>query len=135
MVFNKGTFLQFIKFGIVGISNTLVAWACYYLIIWINEELYMLGSVFGNVVGIANAYFWNDKYVFKSDKNDNYSKLRRLGKTYISYSGTAILGMLLLWVEVRFLGISQVIAPPLNLMIITPLNYLINKYWTFEGKS
>ncbi len=135
MVFNKGTFLQFIKFGIVGISNTLVAWACYYLIIWINEELYMLGSVFGNVVGIANAYFWNDKYVFKSDKNDNYSKLRRLGKTYISYSGTAILGMLLLWVEVRFLGISKVIAPPLNLMIITPLNYLINKYWTFEGKS
>ena len=125
--------LQFIKFGLVGISNTLVAWACYYLFLWFDEDLYMVGSVVGTVVSIANAFFWNDKFVFKSDNNDWRSKLKRLGKTYVSYGGTSLLGILLLWIEVRFLGISKVIAPPLNLIITIPLNFLLNKFWTFGG--
>ena len=125
--------LQFIKFGIVGVSNTLVAWACYYFFLWFDEDLYMVGSVVGTVVSIANAFFWNDKFVFKSDNNDWHSKLKRLGKTYVSYGGTSLLGILLLWIEVRFLGISKVIAPPLNLIITIPLNFLLNKFWTFGG--
>lgn len=125
--------LQFIKFGLVGVSNTLVAWACYYFFLWLDEDLYMIGGAFGTVVSIANAFFWNDKYVFKSDRNDWCSKLKRLGKTYISYGGTSLLGILLLWIEVRFLGISKVIAPPLNLIITIPLNFLLNKFWTFGG--
>ena len=72
--------LQFIKFGLVGVSNTLVAWACYYLFLWFDEDLYMVGSVVGTVVSIANAFFWNDKFVFKSDNNDWRSTLKRLGK-------------------------------------------------------
>ena len=123
--------LQFIKFGLVGVSNTLVAWACYYLFLWFDEDLYMVGSVVGTVVSIANAFFWNDKFVFKSDNNDWRSKLKRLGKTYVSYGGTSLLGILLLWIEVRFLGISKVIAPLVNLLITIPLNFFMNKYWTF----
>ena len=125
--------LQFIKFGLVGVSNTLVAWICYYFFLWFDEDLYMVGSVVGTVVSIANAFFWNDKFVFKSENNDWLSKLKRLGKTYISYGGTSLLGILLLWIEVRFLGISKVIAPPLNLIITIPLNFLLNKFWTFGG--
>ena len=130
---NDEIILQFIKFGLVGVSNTLVAWACYYFFLWLDEDLYMIGGAFGTVVSIANAFFWNDKYVFKSDRNDWCSKLKRLGKTYISYGGTSLLGILLLWIEVRFLGISKVIAPPLNLIITIPLNFLLNKFWTFGG--
>ena len=123
--------LQFLKFGLVGVSNTLVAWACYYLFLWYDEGLYMVGSFVGAVVSIANAFFWNDKFVFKSENNDRRSKLKRLGKTYVSYGGTSLLGILLLWIEVRFLGISKLFAPPVSLVITVPLNFAINKYWTF----
>ena len=125
---------QFIKFGLVGVSNTLVSWACYYFFLWIDESLYLIGGIVGTVVSIANAFFWNDKYVFKSDNNDWQSKLKRLGRTYISYGGTSLLGMVLLWVEVNCFNISKVIAPPINLAITVPLNFLINKYWTFSGR-
>ena len=128
---NDEIILQFIKFGLVGVSNTLVAWACYYFFLWLDEDLYMIGGIVGTVVSIANAFFWNDKFVFKSDDNDRRSKLKRLGKTYVSYGGTSLLGILLLWIEVRFLGISKVVAPPVNLLITIPLNFLMNKYWTF----
>ena len=130
----KKDLLQFIKFGLVGVSNTLVAWICYYLFLWIDEDLYIVGSVVGGIVSIANAFYWNDKFVFKSNNNDWRSKLKRLGKTYISYGGTSLFGLFLLWVEVRFLGVSKLLAPPLNLIITIPLNFMLNRNWTF-GKE
>ena len=130
----KNDLLQFIKFGLVGVSNTLVAWICYYLFLWIDEDLYIVGSVVGGIASIANAFYWNDKYVFKSNNNDWKSKLIRLGKTYISYGGTSLFGLFLLWVEVRFLGVSKLLAPPLNLIITIPLNFMLNRNWTF-GKE
>lgn len=124
---------QFVKFGLVGVSNTLVSWAVYYFFLWIDENLYMVGSVVGTVVSIANAFFWNDRFVFRSEKNDWRSRLKRLGKTYVSYGGTSLLGIGLLWIEVTVFGVSKVIAPIVNLIITIPLNFLINKFWTFSN--
>ncbi len=131
----KTLIIQFVKFGLVGLSNTLVSWICYYLVLWVDDDLYLLGSVVGAVVSIANAFFWNDRFVFKGTENDWRSKLKRLGKTYVSYGGTSLLGMLLLWMEVRFFNVDKVIAPIVNLIITIPLNFLINKYWTFRRKK
>ena len=128
---NDEIILQFIRFGLVGVSNTLVAWICYYFFLWLNDDFYMVGGIVGAIVSIANAFFWNDKFVFKSDNNEWQSKLKRLGKTYVSYGATSLLGLILLWAEVRFLGISKAVAPPVNLLITIPLNFLMNKYWTF----
>lgn len=123
--------IQFLKFGLVGVSNTLVSLFCYYLFLWIDEDLYMVGSVVGAVVSIANAFFWNDRFVFKGNENDWRSKLKRLAKTYVSYGGTSLLSTFLLWLEVQ-LGVDKVIAPVVNLLITIPLNFILNKFWTFK---
>ena len=128
----KKLIVQFVKFGLVGLSNTLVSWVCYYLFLWIDEDLYMVGSIVGTVLSIANAFFWNDRFVFKGGENDWKSKLKRLGKTYVSYGGTSLLSTFLLWLEVQ-LGVSKVIAPIVNLIITIPLNFIINKLWTFKN--
>lgn len=129
---NRENILQFIKFGLVGISNTVVSMVCYYIFLFINEDLYLLGSIMGTIVSIANAFYWNDKYVFKGNQNDWKSKLKRLGKTYVSYGGTSLLSNVLLWIEVSFFYVNKNIAPIVNLLITIPLNYLINKFWTFK---
>ena len=128
----KALVIQFVKFGLVGVSNTLVSWICYYIILWIDDNLYMLGSLVGTIVSIANAFIWNDRFVFKGQENDWKNRLKRLGKTYVSYGGTSLLSMLLLWIEVQLFGVSKVIAPVVNLLITIPLNFLINKFWTFR---
>ena len=127
--------LQFIKFGLVGVSNTFVSMAIYYLFLWIDEDLYMLGSVLGTVLSIANAFIWNDLFVFRGNERDAKSVLLRLGKTYVSYGGTSILSNVLLWAEVALLHISKVYAPIINLLITIPLNFLINKLWTFRSRK
>lgn len=128
----KSFLLQFVKFGLVGLSNTIIAWILYYLFLWIDEDLYMVGSIVGAVVSITNAFFWNDRFVFKGNENDWHSKLKRLARTYVSYGGTSLLSTFLLWLEVQ-LGVSKAIAPIVNLIITIPLNFIINKFWTFRG--
>jgi putative flippase GtrA len=51
----------------------------------------------------------------------------------VSYGGTSLLSMLLLWIEVQLFGVNKVIAPVVNLLITIPLNFLINKFWTFRN--
>ena len=124
--------VQFIKFGLVGISNTAVSMAVYYLFLWLNEDFYLIGSVLGTVLSILNAFIWNDLFVFTGNSRDFKSVMIRLGKTYISYGGTSLLSNVLLWGEVAFLNVSKVYAPIVNLLITIPLNFIINKFWTFS---
>lgn len=124
--------LQFFKFGLVGLSNTAVSMVVYYMFLWINSDLYMAGSVLGTILSIANAFFWNDRFVFTGNQNDWKSKLKRLGKTYVSYGGTSILSNVLLWIEVTVFSVSKMIAPVVNLLVTIPLNFMINKFWTFK---
>ncbi len=125
---------QFFKFGLVGVSNTAVSLGVYYLVLWMNPELYMLGSVLGTILSILNAFIWNDLFVFTGNPKDFKSVMKRLGKTYVSYGGTSALSTALLWVEVELLFVSELYAPIINLVITIPLNYLINKFWTFKSK-
>lgn len=125
-------FWQFFKFGLVGLSNTAVSMGVYYVFLWLDPNLYMIGSVLGTILSIANAFIWNDLFVFTGNAKDFKSVMKRLGKTYISYGGTSLLSNVLLWLEVSLFAVSKVIAPVINLLITIPLNFVINKLWTFH---
>ena len=125
--------IQIIKFGIVGVSNTVVSMVVYYLVLWFDENWYMVGSILGTILSIANAFIWNDLFVFTGNPKDLKSVLHRLLKTYISYGGTSLLSTVLLWLEVALFNVSKVWAPIVNLIITIPLNFIINKFWTFKN--
>jgi putative flippase GtrA len=128
----KKTMHQFIGFGIVGVLNTFICLSIYYLFIYLNSDLYMIGYTIGMIISILNAYYWNNKFVFKKTEKGH---IKPLIKTFISYIGTFLLGMLFLFIMVHLLGISKVIAPIINLMITIPLNFLLNKFWTFKEEE
>lgn len=121
---------QFIKFGLVGVSNTAISLGIYYIFIYFNKDLYLLGSIAGFFVSVLNSFYWNNKYVFETQGQGEWFK--RLIKTYMSYGGTTILSTVLLYLEVDILHINEAIAPLINLVITVPLNYLVNKLWAFK---
>lgn len=123
---------QFVKFGIVGLSNTVISLAIYYIFVWISPDLYMWGNVVGWVVSVLNAFYWGNRVVFVSESNTHKEILIRLLKSYLSYGSTFLLSTLLLWLEVKVWGLSEWIAPIINLLITIPLNFIINKLWTFK---
>ena len=72
---------------------------------------------------------------FKEEAKESGNKKESLVKTYISYGFSFILSTLLLYLQVNILGISQAVAPIINIMITTPINFLMNKFWTFAKKG
>ena len=122
-------FKQFVKFGVVGFSNTVISLAIYYIFVLVNRELYIVGNTTGFVVSVLNAYYWNHKYVFQKP---NKGHVKYLLRTFVGYGCTFGLSTFLLFIMVQYLGISQMVAPVINLMITVPLNFLINKFWTFK---
>lgn len=131
------TLAQFIKFGVVGLSNTLLSYAIYLLTLLILSPLklswdYFVASVLSFVLSVLWSYFWNNRFVFKQDSKKR-SFWKSLFKTYLSYAFTGIiLGNILLYVWVALLGIPKTLAPLLSLVITVPLNFLLNKYWAFH---
>lgn len=126
------TLIQFIKFGLVGVSNTAISLLVYYLFLWINPSWYLAGNVVGWIVSVANAFFWNERYVFQNSKRDLSAILKRIGRTYLSYGATFLLSTVLLYLEVDVWQWSAVISPLINLLITIPLNFLLNKFWAFK---
>ena len=128
---------QFIKFGLVGLSNTLLSYAIYLLTLLILSPLklswdYFVASVLSFVLSVLWSYFWNNRFVYKQDSKKR-SFWKSLFKTYLSYAFTGIiLGNILLYVWVALLGIPKTLAPLLSLVITVPLNFLLNKYWAFH---
>jgi putative flippase GtrA len=124
--------LQFVKFGIVGISNNVVMYVIYLLLITIGIN-YVVANCAGFALSIINAYYWNNRYVFRNVSDDRRIWWKGLIKTFVSYSFTGIiLGNILLIIWVEIINISNIIAPLINLIITVPLNFIINKYWTFR---
>ncbi len=127
-----GWIRQFIKFGAVGISNTLISLAVYYLFIWISPKLYLPGQIAGFLVSVLNAYYWNNRYVFRTGKKWSW---RDLFRSYVAYGGTALLSAALSVLEVEILHWSEWIVPIINLCITVPANFLTHKLWVYRKKN
>lgn len=135
--------MQFVKFGIVGLSNTIISYVIYVvsLLAFQKNNLmpsydYLVAQVIAFILSVLWSFYWNNKFVFRKEEGEERSILRTLMKTYISYAFTGLfLNSILsiLWVE--FFGIPKMLAPIINLLISVPLNYLINKFWAFGNKK
>ena len=131
-IIRQKNMVQFLKFGIVGLSNTFVSLAVYYVFLWVDQKLYLVGNVVGWIVSVANAYYWNNKYVFGDGQKGFCQTLKKLSKTYLSYGATFVLSTILLYIEVDILNWSSVISPFVNLVITILLNFFLNKFWAFH---
>lgn len=119
---------QFIKFGLVGVSNTLISLGTYYLLYFWGVN-YLIANTVGFIISVLNSYYWNNKYVFKKTQVGN---LKPLIKTFISYGFTFFISTVLLFVMVQLVKISEIIAPVVTLIITIPINFIMNKFWAFK---
>lgn len=139
----KEAFLQFVKFGLVGVSNTAVNYLIYLgvllclraLGVWKGYD-YLAATAAGFVLSVLWSFFWNHKFVFTVEEGGQRSVWKALLRTYISYSFTGLFlnsVLMLLWVDM--LHISEFLAPILNLLLSVPVNFVINKFWAFKKEG
>jgi len=130
---NKEGFVAFVKqtirYGFVGLFGTLVSFAIYYFIIWIDEDIYIFAYTVCFIVGVLISYFLHNRYVFKKTEKGHRKPLI---KAYITYGTTYLLSTTAIYVMVEYFDIPREIAPLFNLFITVPVNYLLTRFWTFR---
>ncbi len=131
--------IQFIKFGIVGLSNTVISYLIYVITLFTLQKSnilpsvdYLIAQFVGFILSVLWSFYWNNKFVF-SDNHENRNWIYALAKTYFSYAFTGLFlnsVLSLLWVEVFYM--SKMVAPIINLLVSVPLNFIMNKFWAFK---
>ena len=137
----KQKFIQFIKFGIVGLSNTIISYVIYVVSLLFMQKYqmlpktdYLVAQFFGFVLSVLWSFYWNRRFVFKEGA-EKVSWPVALLKTYASYAFTGILlNSILSFLWVEYLHIPKLIAPVINLLVSVPLNFILNKFWAFGEK-
>ena len=139
----RSTFTEFIKFGLVGVSNTIVSYLLYAVTLQVLIKLnifpafdYIIANIVSFLLSVLWSFYWNNKYVFKLKDGEERSIWRALLKTYVSYGVTGIvLNNILLFLWVDTLGIHKMVAPIINLVINIPINFFLNNLWAFSKKK
>lgn len=151
--------VQFIKFGIVGLSNTLIYQLIYMACVALGAH-YLAAGIIAFLISVLNAFFWQNKFVFKEDENgEKRIWWRVLLKTYAAYAFTGLFLaniLLVFWIEIikiesftapltdilNNFGVNMSnhevavdIAPILNIFVNVPINFLINKFWAYKQKA
>ncbi len=136
-------FMQFVKFGIVGVSNTLLGYLLYVgsllglrKVHWIPKYDFLVAQLVEFILSVLWSFYWNNKMVFKQQEGEKRNIFAALMKTYISYAFTSLfLAEVLLWFFVKVMGVNEFIAPFIGLIVTIPLNFLIQKFWAFRKKE
>ncbi len=151
--------IQFVKFGLVGLSNTAISFGtemlCYY---WLMRDAQFPGlcafltglgievtgeqvritltTAIAFLISVTNSFYWNSRYVFRKEKRSTVGELvRAYFKTMASYALTGIVLSPAIKIWLSGAGIPYYLASLLSMVVTIPLNFVMNKFWAFREKK
>ena len=128
---SRGFPIQFVKFCIVGGSGYVINLVVYTLLLRRFELSYQVAAVGAFTLAATNNYIWNRLWTFSGAGG----RTALQGTQFLVVSGTALAAnLLLLRILVEF-GVDPLVAQATAIVLVTPLNFLGNKYWTFRQGS
>ena len=75
--------VQFVKFGIVGLSNTVVSYVIYIASLMLFQKLdvlknsdYLVAQIIAFVLSVLWSFYWNNKYVFTEEESEKRNMFR-----------------------------------------------------------
>ncbi len=124
-----GVLRQFVRFVIVGASNTLISFVCYSILLAIDVP-YVAAAAIAFAVGATNGYVFNRRWTFAAPG----SARSRLMYAVVAAGGAASMSALV-WLLVhegdtgRIGGYAAAIPP------ITVATFAANRAWTFAERN
>ena len=121
--------LQLAKFCAVGASGYVVNLAVYGLLLHAGVH-YLAAAVGSFLVAVTNNYAWNRLWTFRGSRGHvAYQGLR-----FLAVSVTALCAnLVILWLLVGA-GLEELPAQAVAVVLVTPLNFLGNKLWSFRRR-
>ena len=136
--------VQFIKFGLVGVSNTLISYGTemllYYVLLkdvaWPEKAKIIATSAIAFIISVTNSYYWNHRYVFKSTDSRTWKEhLTTYIKTMLCYGVTGLVISPVLKILLSKVGVPYWMSTIVSLVVSIPLNFVLNKFWAYNDNK
>ena len=124
----RNNWVQLVKFGVVGASGYIVNLTAYALLL--NEAgLHYVAAATGSFLLAASwNYWWNRAWTFRAQRGNFGIQGMRFFIVSAAVYGANI-GVLATLVS---FGLGKILAQAIAIVIVTPLNFLGNKLWSFR---
>jgi putative flippase GtrA len=120
--------VQLAKFGAVGVTGYVVNLAVYTALLRGAGWHYAAAATASFLVAVTNNYLWNRLWTFRDQRGHvGFQGLRFLAVALVAY----IANLGILSVLIAF-GSNKVVAQAIAIVLVTPLNFLGNKLWSFR---
>jgi len=119
--------LQLAKFCTVGASGyvvNLLVFAALFELVGLHHLPAAVGSF---VVAVTNNYAWNRVWTFRSSRG----RVGIQGARFFTVAVTALGANLVVLETLVRLGVSELPAQAVAIVLVTPINFIGNKLWSF----
>ena len=120
--------IQLAKFCAVGATGYVVNLVVYTLLLRGFDLHYLLAATGSFLVAVSNNYLWNRLWTFRADRGHVGAQ----GVRFLVVSTAALLANLVVLHFLIELGLGKIVAQAIAIVLVTPLNFVGNKLWSFR---
>ena len=122
--------LQLLKFCLVGAAGYVVNLTVFALLVRGLDVHYMPAAVFSFCVAVLNNYLWNRVWTFRGERGHFYYQ----GLRFFIVAWCALAANLVVLRTLVALGMDEVAAQAVAIIVVTPVNFIGNKLWSFRHR-
>jgi dolichol-phosphate mannosyltransferase len=123
--------LQLAKFATVGASGYVVNLSVFAALVEGAGIHYLVAAVCSFLVAVTNNYTWNRLWTFR----DQRGHVAYQGMRFLVVSVVALGANLAFLEALVSAGLDKIPAQATAIVLVTPLNFVGNKLWSFRTKS
>lgn len=120
--------LQLVKFSVVGASGYLINLAVYTALLRGAGFHYLGAAACSFLVAVTNNYLLNRVWTFRGDRGH----IAYQGARFMVVALVALAANLLILDALVALGLDKILAQAIAIVLVTPLNFVGNKLWSFR---
>ena len=118
---------QLVTFCVVGASGYVVNLAVFTVLLHAAGFHYISAAVGSFLVAVTNNYTWNRLWTFRAQRGG----VANQGMRFFVVSTLALVANLAVLHLLVTLGLGEVVAQAIAIVLVTPVNFVGNKLWSF----
>jgi putative flippase GtrA len=119
---------QLVKFCIVGASGYVVNLLVFVALLKGADFHYRAAATGSFLVAVTNNYLWNRFWTFRHRRGHFGSQ----GLRFLVVSVLVFLGNLAILTALVELGVGEILSQAIAIVLVTPVNFIGNKLWSFR---
>jgi dolichol-phosphate mannosyltransferase len=118
---------QLVKFCVVGATGYVVNLGVYWLLLDVVGLHYISAAVGSFLVAVTNNYLWNRLWTFRHQRGG----VAYQGMRFFVVSTAALGANLVVLHLLVTAGLGELVAQAIAIVLVTPVNFVGNKLWSF----